>query len=382
MTDLFNQGAGSAVDARERRTAERRRRARKRAQRRRNIISFVVMIVALGLLVGGGWVLVRPLLNPDSDPTAEVTDYPGPGSGEVEVVIEEGSSGSDMATALVEADVVATRTAFINEFNANPDAAGIQPGTYTLLQQMSAEDAVATMLDPASLAGNRITIPEGWRASQIYERLATRLEIDVSEVEEAAATVAADYLPDVAGGEIEGWLSAGTYNRSPDDTAATIMERMVDRTVQRLDAAGVEPDERQVVVIKASLIEGEALLPDDLLKVARVIENRLEGCSGDGALGLDATYAYGLGIPADEITRAQWAEPHPYNGRETPGLPPTPINSPGDPAIEAVLDPPAGDWCWFVTVNLNTGETLFAETADEHDENVELYREWEAENSE
>jgi UPF0755 protein len=62
------------------------------------------------------------------------------------------------------------------------------------------------------------------------------------------------------------------------------------------------------------------------------------------------------------------------------GLPPTPIGSPGDTAINAVLNPAEGDWQYFVTINLDTGETLFANTLEEHNENVQLLREWQSEN--
>ncbi|UFU01555.1 endolytic transglycosylase MltG [Ruania suaedae] len=375
MTDLFNQGSGSADDAREQRTAERRRRARKHAQRRRNIISFVVMVVALALLVGGGWVLVRPLLSSDEQPTAEVTDYPGPGSGEVEVVIEEGSSGSDMATALVEADVVATRTAFISAFNANPDAAGIQPGTHVLMQEMSADDAVALMADGTTLADTRLTIPEQWRASQIYERIAQRLEVDVSEVESAADDVAADYLPDVAGDEMEGWLAASTYNVHPDDTATDVLQAMIDRTVEMLDSLEVPPEQREEVLIKASIVEAEVILDDERANVALVIENRLEGCSGDGRLGMDSTVAYGLGITLGEaLTQERLREDTAYNTRLNPGLPPGPINSPSQQSIEAVLEPAEGQLCYFVS-DLETGESLFAETLEEHNENRAIINE-------
>ena len=48
-----------------------------------------------------------------------------------------------------------------------------------------------------------------------------------------------------------------------------------------------------------------------------------------------------------------------------PGLPPAPIDSPGEAAIEAAINPADGDWLYFVTVNLETGETKFAETYDE-----------------
>lgn len=386
MTDLFDHPREVADDAAtekstsSRRAAERRRRAKRRAQRRRNAISFVVMLIALALLVGGAWVLVRPLLTPDDGPTT-VSDYPGPGHGEVQVVIEDGASGGQIAETLVDANVVATSGAFISAFNANPDSASIQPGTYALQEEMRAADAVRALLDPASRADMTITVPEGVRATDIYERIATQLQVDVEDVQEAADEVAADYLPEEADGNIEGWLQASTYNIHPDDTPRSILETMVDRTVATLDELEVPADERQDTLNIASIIEAEVVLPEDRGKVARVVENRLAGCSGDGTIGMDSTLAYGLGVPAAEITKDQWDDASlPYNTREVPGLPPTPINSPGEASIEAALDPPAGDWCYFVTVNLDTGETRFTDDPQEHQHNRQLLREWMDEN--
>ena len=386
MTDLFDHPREVADEAAteksdsSRRGAERRRRAKRRAQRRRNAISFVVMLIALALLVGGAWVLVRPLLTPDDGPTT-VSDYPGPGHGEVQVVIEDGASGGQIAETLVDANVVATSGAFISAFNANPDSASIQPGTYALQEEMRAADAVRALLDPASRADMTITVPEGVRATDIYERIATQLQVDVEDVQEAADEVAADYLPEEADGNIEGWLQASTYNIHPDDTPRSILETMVDRTVATLDELEVPADERQDTLNIASIIEAEVVLPEDRGKVARVVENRLAGCSGDGTIGMDSTLAYGLGVPAAEITKDQWDDASlPYNTREVPGLPPTPINSPGRASLEAALDPPEGNWCYFITVNLDTGETRFAETIEEHNENKALYREWLEEN--
>ena len=56
---------------------------------------------------------------------------------------------------------------------------------------------------------------------------------------------------------------------------------------------------------------------------------------------------------------------NPYNTRVNTGLPPTPISNPGESAIKAAMNPPEGDWLYFVTVNLTTGETKFAATEDE-----------------
>src|SRR5699024_12405862 len=102
VTDLFNKSgeppAETRQSARARRANDPRRRAKRRAQRRPHIISFLVMIVALALLAGGGWVLVRPLLAQDQ--AEEVTDFPGPGYGNVEVVVHQGDSGEEIAGTL------------------------------------------------------------------------------------------------------------------------------------------------------------------------------------------------------------------------------------------------------------------------------------------
>ena len=387
MTDLFDHPnevaddapAGSA-DAGARPGRERRRKAKRRAQRRRNIASFVVMLVALALLVGGGWVLVRPLLSPDDGPTT-ITDYPGPGHGEVQVVISEGDSGADIAATLTEENVVATAGAFVSAFNANPDSGSIQPGTYALQEEMRSSDAVRALLDPASRSDMAITVPEGVRASNIYERIAAQLEVDLADVESAAEEVAADYLPDEANGNIEGWLQASTYNIHPEDTPRSILEKMVDRTVSTLDELEVPTNQREDILNIASIIEAEVVLPEDRGRVSRVVQNRLAGCSGDGTLGMDSTLAYGLDTPAAQITSDQWDDADlPYNTRRVAGLPPTPINSPGQAAMEAALNPPEGNWCYFVTVNLDTGATRFTDDPQEHEQNRQEFRDWVAEN--
>jgi UPF0755 protein len=55
----------------------------------------------------------------------------------------------------------------------------------------------------------------------------------------------------------------------------------------------------------------------------------------------------------------------PYNVYLRPGLPPTPIDSPGAEALEAALNPAPGDWLFFVTVDLNTQETKFSRSYEE-----------------
>ena len=126
---------------------------------------------------------------------------------------------------------------------------------------------------------------------------------------------------------------------------------------------GYTPHELMTV---ASLVEAEAARREDRGKVARVIYNRLEGDETNGLLQIDATVNYAanqsLGaVPTEEDLQID----SPYNTYLNPGLPPGPIEAPGDASIEAAANPAEGPWFYYVTVKLRTGETKFAETYDE-----------------
>jgi UPF0755 protein len=148
---------------------------------------------------------------------------------------------------------------------------------------------------------------------------------------------------------------------------------MVDRFEQAAQQARLKARARQLgytpaeVMVVASLVESEASRDQDRAKVARVIYNRLEGDETNGLLQLDATvnYAHGRNLGA-RTTSTHREIDSPYNTYVTPGLPPTPIEAPGDAAIEAAANPAQGDWYYYVTVNLRTGETKFAKTYPQH----------------
>ena len=139
------------------------------------------------------------------------------------------------------------------------------------------------------------------------------------------------------------------------------------------------PKERwREVIITASIVEREA--PDDYRgEVARVIQNRLDSSE---VLGMDAIESYYWGKPAHELTREQLSNTTdvPFNSRRMDGLPPTAIGAPSRASVQAVMDPPAGDWIYYVTVNLDTQETKFTASADEFQVFKTEYQTWAAEN--
>lgn len=387
--DLFGDrtpaGAPPEEPRRRSRASSRRRQEKVKKQRRRR--SYAILAVALVMVAGAGYVVfslfggaLGGLFGGGSSSAAAVTDYTGPGRpGGEPVVIPAGATGADMATALVDAGVVASEGAFLDAFEANPDAASIQPGTYNLLLEMKASEAVVALLDPKSRATMNVTIPEGYTAEQIYQRINEVTLISVEDLKAAAADPAAIGLPAEAGGNPEGWLFPSTYPVEPDASAASVLKQMTTKTVELLTAKGIAQDQWQTVLIKASLIEREARHDEDRPKMARAIQNRIDQ---DMRLQIDASLAYGLGISGTELTTDMLdTSDSPYNLNLRVGLPPTPIASPGEKSIDAVLNPADGSWLFWMTVNLDTGETRFATTNDEHEENRALYRQWVAENS-
>jgi UPF0755 protein len=368
------------VRAGERESGQRRREARREAERRykRRRRSAMVLVGVLAFLAGVGWGVVQfviPDLGSLSFSMPEASDYPGPGAGTVEVVIPSGATGGDMGDVLLAADVVASREAFVEAFSANGESGGIQPGTYRLLLQMDAAGAVAALLNPENRVETRVTIPEGFRQTQVLERLASVTAIPVEQFEAAMADTAATGLPAEAGGAYEGWLFPATYTFEPDTTPTEMIAEMVAKTIAALDEQGVAAADRERILILASLAEREGRTSEDRAKIVRAILNRLDA---NMALDIDAALAYGLDKSGTALTNTDKETDTPYNLYMHTGLPPTPIASPGADAITATLNPAEGPWYFWVAVNLDTGETLFAETYAEHQQNVQKLREWQA----
>jgi UPF0755 protein len=107
------------------------------------------------------------------------------------------------------------------------------------------------------------------------------------------------------------------------------------------------------------MVEAEARVPRERGMIARVIYNRLD--AGD-RLGIDATVLYAIGEHKETLTVSDLQTDSPYNTRLHPGLPPTPIGAPGVASLEAVLDPPDGDWYYFVVKDC-AGRHAFSSTA-------------------
>ncbi|QCX46689.1 endolytic transglycosylase MltG [Arcanobacterium haemolyticum] len=366
MSEVFTQ----TELRRKKNNKERRAYHRKKRIRSAMVLFFTCVLVVAATVVAVPY--VKQVLNAQN-----VADFPGPGTGEVLIEIPEGSTGTTMGEILAKANVVASSRAFIDAFKSDPRSASIQPGSYKLKLKMSGQGAVSALLDPASKAELKITIPEGFAQAQIVERVANIMNVPTSDVEAVLKDPAQIGLPAEANGHPEGWLAPATYTVAPKATVKDILSDMVANRVKGLEKTKIPRDRWQRTLIVASIVEREVNWPEYYGQVARVIENRLVDTSQvNGKLQMDSTTMYGVGKFGGIPTEDELKNDNPYNTYIHAGLPPYPISNPSQEVIEASANPPAGDWLFFVTTNLETGETLFANNIDDHSKNVEILRKW------
>jgi UPF0755 protein len=334
-------------------------------RRRRRRFGWIAPLVALlvivvPLVVGGvyGYNLYMSKYHPP--------DYSGDGTGSVTVQVASGDTPTSLAPKLVKLGVVASERAFVLAAEHSTSANGLLPGFYGMHEHMQASLAYALLVDPNNMVQVKVTIPEGWRLSQIISYLGAKSGIAPSAYAKALKDPAALGLPSFANGQPEGYLFPATYEVVPHETATGVLKGMVTRFSQEAAAVNLDTAARKVglkpaqVIVMASLVQAEGGRLTDYPKIARVIYNRLmQGIP----LELDSTVLYGLHTFGIIASDQQLTSTSPYNTYKYKGLPPGPIDSPGNSAIEAVLNPSPGNWLYFVTVNPKTGETLFTSSS-------------------
>jgi UPF0755 protein len=366
----------SRREAKEAAALEHAKRSRPARPRRRWLKPLVIVAVSI-LVLGGMGATAYTIFQPDIQKVVrdmQPIDYTGHGYGHVDITIKEGDGGLDVANTLTKAGVTKTSEAFYNVIIAQQPNPVFQPGVYRLAKHMSAKSALAALQNPSSLVSEKAVIPEGTTEANVLPIVAKATKIPLAQLQAAAADVSAYGLPPQAA-SLEGFLFPATYLFPPHATAQQVLTTMVQRSFQSLNAAGVSPANRWNTIVLASIVQKEAGVASDFPKVARVFLNRL-------AIGMplqsDATVAYGAGTTGSVTTTdAERADAsNPYNTYVHAGLPVGPISNPGDTAIDAVVNPAAGSWLYFVTVNLKTGQTVFSDTYAEQEQAVAQWQQW------
>ncbi|KQQ69236.1 endolytic transglycosylase MltG [Microbacterium sp. Leaf320] len=353
---------------------------KKKKRRTGCLVALIIVLAVIGGIVGTGiwaWNTYGDKIS-DALGWGEPADWePGIASGEVLVTVQEGDTGSPVSTALYEAGVTRTDEVFYDYLVKENIAVTFYPGIYRLQEKMTAEAALEALQDPANKLENSASVGEGATIESSLPGMAESLGMPIEDLQAAVDADPATY--GVTAQSLEGWLFPAVYTFDPGVTATQVIQRMVDRTKESLDAAGVPAEDAQRVLTIASIIQREGLTAD-FPKVSRVIQNRLDI---DMKLQMDSTAQYGYGSLHEGVVSSSaeaLEDPNDWNTYVHTGLPITPIASPSDAAIDAAMHPADGPWLYFVTINLATGETQFSVTYEEHLQGVEKWEKWCQEN--
>ena len=340
----------------------------------------IVFVVLAALLAGAVFFLQGPIsqIIAATQGPADFTAEEAVAGEDVVVMIHDGDGGSDIASTLVDQGVVKSFDAFYTILLQTAPEPVFQPGAYQLKTRMVASTALDALLDAETRLNRTVVVPEGTATVDVLQSISEGTDIPLADLQAAAADVASFGLPAEAT-TLEGFLFPATYTFAPGDTAQIALQTMVNRQYEALDSAGVAAEDRWSTIVLASLIQREAGLRDDYYKVSRVFLNRLDPAQWEsGLLQSDATVAYGTGnthlVTTTDAERGDAGNR--YNTYVHPGMVVGPISNPGDLAIDAALHPLDGSWLFFVTVNLDTGETVFSTTVAEHDAAVVVWQNW------
>ena len=361
-----------------------RREMRRRRERRKHRKQIMIVIIALAVVLATSCVviLVGGLRHgaPRIVATKEVApDYPGPGGQPLEFTVESGQGADQVGANLVKAGVVKSTAAFLHAITSTQSESRLLPGVFDLRLRMKASDVVAILTD-SSKAGGFLQVRAGERVREVVARAAQLSGVPQSEFDALIQAKGEGILPQEAQGNFEGWLQPGEYDVRKAGSAKAILSNLVSKRIEHLNQLGVPGgQDRQTILNTASITEAEVNKAEYYSKVARVIENRL---AKGMPLGMDSTVAYSNNVSALKLTDAMLKNADdPYNTRVHPGLPPGPIGSPGDEAIQAAMHPETGDWLYFVTVNMDTGETRFSDNQDQFNRDVKEYKAWESQHN-
>jgi UPF0755 protein len=370
----------------------------------------VVLIIAVGLYAGDGnpgdpRLLIetgplerRPVISSEARtlfPTlqARVEEINTPVSDDSRLVafsVEAGETAQTVAERLRAQGLVNESQLFRQLLRYNGIDTRLMPGSYLLRRNMTMKEIGAALFRGRS-AQMTVTIPAGWRMEQLAEYLTNADIMDGTTFLKLARrgnSIGHYILADrPAGHSYEGYLFPDTYLVSDQARPEDLIFGMMDNLANKLPPGASDLARRQgltlhEVLTLASIIERETAVPAERPIIASVYLNRLNSAT---PLQADPTVQYAMGYQS--ATGQWWKTPvrleeykfidSPYNTYLYADLPPGPISSPSLASIMAVLQPAETNFLFFVCQRprCEGGRHVFAETYDEHLQNVAVY--WE-----
>ena len=326
----------------------------KSQKRGRNCLAvFIAFSVIAGGLGYGGYKGVQ-WYQSKYGPAPDYVSAVGTGA-KVPINIPSGSGGKTIGGLLFNAGIVKSQRAFTDACNSNAQCANIQAGTYLIPQGISASAAVTDLLDPKNKdSKSQLITYGGERAAQIFAALESKTGWKDADIRTAIASGKID-LPAWDTGQpgakfpyahIEGFMAAESYTLTDYKTPTDLLKKMVDDQLSVFSqedmankASKLGLTEYKMLII-ASLARAEAgSNVNDLNKIAGVVFNRFNNPMQFAHLGFDTATLYGMGNTGTVPDNKDTANPYNTSVLGIKGLPPSPIDNPDQPSIDAALNP-------------------------------------------
>ena len=286
------------------------------------------------------------------------------------LTVPAGSTASDVLKALHPSLSVRERALV---FSLYPELTHVQQGKYAFARHATVLSAMEQIHRGDAII-ERITIPEGITASELFDRLSAHEALEGELIlSEGVWTGLGDQWS-----SHEGAFLAETYFWQQDLSKNALLERAHQALLESLDLAWIHADPAVKTILKspyellilASIVEKETALAVERPRIAGVFLERLKRKM---RLQTDPTVIYGLGERFDgNLTRQHLRENTPYNTYRIDGLPPTPIALVGPDALGAVAHPEFTGDLYFVADG--SGGHVFSRTLEAHNANVRKYQ--------
>lgn len=301
----------------------------------------------------------------------------------VTFVVQPEESVESVGQRLEEQEVIRAGWYFDLRMRLGSSNAELSPGEYELTPGMAVSEIIDEITTTGASGTVTVRFQEGWRTEQYAEQL---VDSGLVETEDDFLDAISENQWDFdflatrpSDAELEGYLFPDTYEFRADVTPEEIIETLLENFETRVPPELRERAEdlgynfHNVITI-ASIIEREAVIADERPTIASVYYNRLDE---NMPLQADPTVQYVVAEPGNwwpEIDQEDINQMAAHNTYQRPGIPPWPIANPGSDSIEAALNPADTDYQFFVATGDGSGEHRFAETYEEHQENIERAR--------
>mgnify|MGYP000205013156 CR=1 FL=1 len=331
---------------------------------RRVFVGLLKLVFTVCVLFAGAalWWVHEPL-----------TLRPAPGNQVLDLEIEPGTRGRELAQVVVGSGVQTSANLLYGWFRLSGQSRQIRAGSYEFNGQTTPARLLA-MLVRGEESLRTLTLVEGWNIRQLRQALAKseQLKPDSQSLDDAAL-MAQLGRPGV---HPEGRFFPDTYSYAKGASDLAVLKRAMKAMDKQLDKVWQVRSPRTAVrspeeaLILASIVEKETGRASDRPLISAVFHNRLKiGMR----LQTDPTVIYGLGDAFDgNLRRVDLKTDTPYNTYTRNGLPPTPIAMPGKPALMAAISPASSSAIYFVAKG--DGSSHFSATLEEHNAAVNRYQ--------